>query len=333
MRNASCPAPAGARSRVPLLLPHALGVDSVPGPWRPLPSLPRRTSSTLPAMPARRDRDAGRARRRAARVAHDAGRRAARRRGGRQGPPVRRSGGPAVARRARRGGHRRRRRLRHQRRQALQLRAARQAAHPQDAGAARNRGLPRRGSSGARGGAPGGDRRARRDGARRRHGQAHDHRRRSRNAGVAQRRRACASWPRIIRPRCCGRPTRIVGRSSTIPGRGPAARRAGCPTDEDRHATTQARTHRLTGRAAGLRRQRVRLDRGRADLVRPARRVRRRGVQSHRYRGLVLALGRRATRAASRRRSSAAGSPVAAATTTWSSPPRSAPTWAMATSS
>ena len=55
------------------------------------------------------------------------------------GPSVRRAGGQAARRRPGRGGHRPQQGLRHQRGQALQVGAARQAAHPQEAQRARDR--------------------------------------------------------------------------------------------------------------------------------------------------------------------------------------------------
>ena len=96
----------------------------------------------LPRMPDRRAGHAGRARRRAEARAPDVRRRAA----GRSGRParaaVRRPGRPAARPRVPRARLAARRRLRDQCGQAFQVRAARQAPHPQDAGAAGGRGLP-----------------------------------------------------------------------------------------------------------------------------------------------------------------------------------------------
>ena len=67
---------------------------------------------------------------------------------------------------------------------------------------------------------------------------------------------------------------------------------------------------RSPGLAALPRRQRLRLDRRRGDVVPPARRLGRRRHELHRHRRRLLALGPRATPAASRKRSSASGLPA-----------------------
>ena len=91
----------------------------------------------------------------ARRAARHARRRAARQRGGPRRASVRRPRGPAARQGARRGRDRAEPDLRHERREALQVGAARQAAHPRQARRARDHGLPALAGGGARGGEAG----------------------------------------------------------------------------------------------------------------------------------------------------------------------------------
>ena len=117
--------------------PETPGGDSP----RSLPAL-RDALRALPRVPDRRARDAGGARRRREARAPDVRRRAARRPGRPARPALRRPGRHAARARPRGARRAARQGLHHERGQALQVRAARQAPHPQDAGAAGSRGLP-----------------------------------------------------------------------------------------------------------------------------------------------------------------------------------------------
>jgi hypothetical protein len=99
--------------------------------WRPPTWATARRRARLPRLPHRRARHAGRAAKARWRRA-DARRRAARRPGRPGRPPLRRPGRPAARPRDGAAGLGARQRVRRQRRQALQVRAARQAPHPQD---------------------------------------------------------------------------------------------------------------------------------------------------------------------------------------------------------
>ena len=141
-----------------------------------------------------------------------------------QGTPLRRPGRAAVRARPRRARRGARRRLHHQRRQALQVRAARQAPHPQDAGAAGGGGLPALARERDRAGRARGAGRARRDGGapadgprRRRHARARPlarARRRPEGADHAAPFGAAAhgsgrqgrGLPRLARTTCAARP-------------------------------------------------------------------------------------------------------------------------------
>ena len=143
-------------------------------------------------------------------------RRAAGRPGGRDRPAVRRAGRPDHGSRDGGGRHRPAHRLHHQCGEALQVRAARQAAHPQDARGARDPGLPllaRRRAGAAAAEAGGGDGRHR--GARRARAA------RSPSRASAGGRSRCPTARRRSSPctrlSCCGCPTKTRRRGSTAP--------------------------------------------------------------------------------------------------------------------
>ncbi len=161
-------------------------------------------------LPAVQAGDADGVRRGAGRCAADVRRRAARRPGGPRRPAVRRPRRPAVRPRAGRGRRRPQPRLRHQRGQALQVRTARQAAHPLQARRRRDRGVPLVDRAGAH------DREARGDGGAGRDRGAlavrpgGDDRPRTGPAAGPARRAARRSSPSIPAS-CCACPTRPRG--------------------------------------------------------------------------------------------------------------------------
>src|SRR5438874_11588751 len=106
------------------------------------PEAAPRRRARLPELHALGQRHPDGVRRRRPPRARDTGGRAARRRGGQEGPALRRAGRKAPRQGAHRGRRRSRASLRHQRGEAFQVAAPRQAAAAQDAGAARDRRLP-----------------------------------------------------------------------------------------------------------------------------------------------------------------------------------------------
>ena len=152
-RAGRCPREA---SRVGTAVPEAEELDEAPQAARSaaagpvvLPLHARRAAAGgdargvgLPPLPSLGASDADGVRRRAGARQGAVRRRAAGRPGGRHRPAVRRPSRADHGSRDGGGRHRPAHRLHHQCGQALQVRAARQAAHPQDARGARDPGLP-----------------------------------------------------------------------------------------------------------------------------------------------------------------------------------------------
>ena len=171
-RRASAPATAGKTAA--RRIPPVRRTTPTARPPRPPPSSSRRSrelpvlaqgGGDVPRLPALLQRDAGRLRRRPADATRDVRRRAARRPGRPRRQAVRRPRRASCSTTHAGAGRRPARRgVRHQRRQAFQVRAARHAADPRQAVGPRGRRLPPLAGGGDRGGEAADDRLPRRDG-------------------------------------------------------------------------------------------------------------------------------------------------------------------------